>query len=66
MSKFNPGDKDWIIESSIFVIEFEIVKFSCEFYLIKCPKKNAGYKVRESRIYKTKAEEKGVVCNRSK
>lgn len=60
MAKFNPGDKAWIIESTIFVVEVEIVKYSGGFYLIKYPKKIGGYKVRESRLYKTEAEAKKV------
>lgn len=66
MAKFNPGDKAWIIESTIFVVEVEVVKFSGGFYLIKYPKKSGGYKVRESRLYKTEAEAKVVVSKRSK
>ena len=56
MAKFNPGDKAWIVESTIFVIEVEVVKYSGGFYLIRYPKQGGGYKVRESRLYKTKEE----------
>ena len=28
MAKFNQGDKAWIIESIIFVVEVEVVKYS--------------------------------------
>lgn len=66
MARFNPGDKAWIIESTIFVVEVEVVKFSGGFYLIKYPKKSAGYKVRESRLYRTEAEAKAVANNKSK
>ena len=54
MAKFNPGDKVFIIESSHFIVEVEIVKYSGGFYLIRYPKQGGGYKVRESRLYKTK------------
>ncbi len=54
--KFNPGDKVYIIESARFIVEVEIVNASGGFYLIKYPKKRGGYKVRESRLYKTKEE----------
>lgn len=60
-SKFNPGDKAFIIESSIFVKEVEIVSGSGAFYVIRYPKKSAGYKVRESRLYKTEEEAKEVI-----
>lgn len=56
MAKFNPGDKVFIIESSHFIVEVEIVKYSGGFYLIRYPKQGGGYKVRESRLYKTKEE----------
>ena len=61
MAKFNPGDKAWIMESTIFVVEVEIVKYSGGFYLIKYPKKSGGYKVSESRLYKTGAEAKSYI-----
>ena len=60
MAKFNPGDRAWIVESTIFVVEVEIVKYSGGFYLIKYPKKSGGNKVRESRLYKTEAEAKQI------
>ncbi len=56
MVKFNQGDKAWIIESTIFVLEVEIDKYSGGFYLIRYPKKSAGYKVGQSRLYKTEQE----------
>lgn len=56
--KFNPGDKAFIIESSIYIKEIEIVKVSGGFYLIKYPNKAGGYRVKESRLYKTEAEAK--------
>jgi len=39
-------------------VEVEIVKYSGGMYLIRYPGKSAGYKVRESRLYKTEAEAK--------
>lgn len=60
MAKFKPGDKAWIVESTIFVAEVEVVKYSGGFYLIRYPKKKGGYKVRESRLYKTEQEAKKV------
>ena len=58
MARFNPGDRAWIVESTIFVVVVEIVKYSGGFYLIRYPMKSGGYKVRESRLYKTEAEAK--------
>lgn len=58
ITKFNPGDRAYIIESSIYVKEVQIVKVSGGFYLIKYPDKAGGYRVKESRLYKTEAEAK--------
>ena len=56
--KFHFGYRAYIIESSIYVKEVEIVKVSGGFYLIKYPDKAGGYRVKESRLYKTEAEAK--------
>ena len=64
MQKFNPGDKAYIIESTIFVKEVVVVKFAGGMYLIKYPNSSSGYKVRESRLYKTEAEAKRVIDSR--
>ena len=44
MAKFKPGDKAWIVESTIFVVEVEIVKYSGGFYLIDIQRKVANIK----------------------
>ena len=54
--KFNPRDKAYIIESARFIVEVEVVKYAYGMYLVRYPKKSGGYKVRESRLYKTKEE----------
>lgn len=64
MPKFNSGEKAYIIESTIFIKEVEIVKYSGGMYLIKYPKSSGGYKVRESRLYKTEAEAKKIIDSR--
>lgn len=66
MPKFNPGDKAYIIESTIFIKEVVVVKFVGGMYLIKYPKSSGGYKVRESRLYKTEAEAKKIVDSKKK
>ena len=66
MPKFNPGEKAYIIESTIFIKEVEIVKYSGSMYLIRYPKTSGGYKVRESRLYKTEEEAKRVVESNKK
>lgn len=54
--RFKPGDKAFIIESSIFVKEVIIINASGGFYLIRYPGKNGGYRVKESRLYRTESE----------
>lgn len=66
MPKFNPGDKAYIIESTIFIKEVVVVKFDGGMYLIKYPNSSGGYKVRESRLYKTEEEAKKIVDSRKK
>ena len=43
---FKPGEKAFIIGSSIYVKEVEIVKVYGGFYLIKYPIKTGGYRVK--------------------
>lgn len=66
MPKFNPGDKAYIIESTIFIKEVVVVKFVGGMYLIKYPNSSGGYKVRESRLYKTESDAKMIVDLRKK
>ena len=66
MPKFNPGDKAYIIESTIFIKEVVVVKFVGGMYLIKYPNSSSGYKVRESRLYKTESDAKKIVDLRKK
>lgn len=66
MPKFNPGDKAYIIESTIFIKEVVVVKFMGDMYLIKYPNSSGGYKVRESRLYKTESDAKKIVDLRKK
>ena len=58
MPKFNPGDKAYIIESTIFIKEVVVVKF--------VGNSSGGYKVRESRLYKTESDAKKIVDLRKK
>ena len=56
MNKFNPGERAFIIESSIFVKEVEIVKAAGGFVTIRYPNSSGGFRVRESRLFATKDE----------
>lgn len=64
MKKFYPGEKAFIIESSIYVKEVEIVGGSGAFYVIRYPNKSSWYNVRESRLYKTEEKAKEVIRKR--
>ena len=61
MPKFNNGDKVFVIESSIFIKEVEIVNYYGGMYLIKYPNSKSGYKVRESRLYTNKEEAERII-----
>ena len=60
-SKFQAGDKAFIIESSIFVKEVYVIKSSKGFCLVRYPKGCGGYRVRESRLFRTEAEAQLVI-----
>lgn len=60
-SKFQAGDKEFIIESSIFVKEVYVIKSSGVFCLVRYPKDSGGYRVRELRLYRTEAEDQLVI-----
>ena len=58
MTKFNQGDKAFIIENGIFVKEVIVVKVAGGFYTIKYPNGKGAFRVRESRIYAIELEAK--------
>lgn len=60
-SKFQAGDKAFIIESSIFVKEVYVIKSSGGFCLVRYPKGSGGYRVRASRHFRTEAEAQLVI-----
>lgn len=59
--KFQAGDKAFIIESSIFVKEVYVIKSSGGFCLVRYPKSSGGYRVRESRLFRTEAEAQLII-----
>lgn len=67
MANFKAGDKAWIVESTIFVKEVEIINVKGGFATLRFKDSNGGMRVRESRLYKTKEEaEKAVDSNKRK
>lgn len=67
MANFKAGDKAWIVESTIFVKEVEIINVKGGFATLRFKDYNGGMRVRESRLYKTKEEaEKAVDSNKRK
>lgn len=67
MASFKAGDKAWIIESTIFVKEVEIVNIKGGFVTLRFKGTSGGMRVRESRLYKTKEEaEKVANLNKKK
>ena len=67
MTSFKAGDKAWIVESTIFVKEVEIVNIKGGFVTLKFKGTSGGMRVRESRLYKTKEEaEKVANLNKKK
>lgn len=60
-SKFQTGDKAFIIESSIFVKKVYVIKSSGGFCLVKYPQGRGGYRIRESRLYRTETEAQLII-----
>lgn len=54
--KFQPGQIAYIIESSIFVKEVYVISSSNGFCLIRYHNKKGGYRIRESRFFRTEQE----------
>lgn len=54
MVNFKAGDIAWIVESTIFVKEVEIINVKAEFATLRFKDSNGGMRVRENRLYKTK------------
>ncbi|MBE6133042.1 MAG: hypothetical protein E7180_06660 [Erysipelotrichaceae bacterium] len=65
MANFKAGDIAWIVESTIFVKEVEIVNIRGGFVTLRFKGSSGGMRVRESRLYKTK-EEAEKVANSNK
>lgn len=67
MVNWKAGDIAWIVESTIFVKEVEIVNVRGGFATLRFKDSNGGTRVRESRLYKTKEEaEKAANLNKKK
>lgn len=67
MANYKAGDIAWIVESTIFVKEVEIVNIRGGFVTLRFKGSSGGMRVRESRLYKTKEEaEKVVEMNKKK
>lgn len=65
MINWKAGDKAWIVESTIFVKEVEVVNARGVFVTLRFKESSGGMRVRESRLYKTKEEaEKVANCNK--
>ncbi len=53
-AKFNPGDIAYIVESSLYIREVEVVKAAAGFCTIRFTDHGGGIKVREYRLFPSK------------
>ena len=53
MPKFKPGDIAWIVESTNWVKQVEVIKCSVGFCVIRYFNGEGGYRVWESRLHVT-------------
>lgn len=58
ITKFNPGDTVYIIESALFIKKAKVLKVAGGFYTIQVEGSKGAFRVRESRLYKTEEEAK--------
>ncbi len=63
-SKYNPGDKAFIVESSRFIREVTIVKIAGGLATLRFADANGGVKLRESRLFPTKEEAENSIKNK--
>lgn len=66
MINWKAGDKAWIVESTIFVKEVEVVNARGGFVTLRFKEYSGGMRVRESRLYKTKEEAEKVANSNKK
>lgn len=60
MNKFINGEISWVIDSTIYVKEVEIINVNYDFATIRFFDTNGGMRVRINRLYKTKEEAQRV------
>ena len=60
MKNLKNGDTVWIIDSTIFVKEVEIINIKYDFATIRFLDTTGGMRVRINRLYKTKEEAQRV------
>lgn len=63
MTKFNQGDKVYIIKNAINVKELMIIKVAIGFYTIKPKGEKSAYCVKENRLFATEFEANNSIRN---
>ncbi len=53
-TKYNPGDRAYIVESNLYIREVEVIKTAAGFCTIRFTDHGGGIKVRESRLFPSK------------
>ena len=56
VSRYRPGDKAFIVESSLFIREVTVLKITGTVATLRFADSNGGVKLRESRLFPTKEE----------
>ena len=59
--KYKPGDTVYLISSARFIEEATVVMTVSGFVTIRFTERNGGTRVRENRLYRTRAEAEAVV-----
>ena len=66
MNEYKKGDIAWIIDSTIYVKEVEIINIKYDFATIKFLDSSSGTRVRINRLYRTKEEAERVMSSKKK
>lgn len=66
MNEYKKGDIAWIIDSTIYIKEVEVINIKYDIVTIKYKKENFGTRVRINCLYRTKEEAERVMNSNKK
>lgn len=64
MTKYNPGDKAYIVESGLTVREVLVIRVVGDMYTLRFTDTGGGVKLREGRLYPSRDPAEDAITNR--